>query len=148
MKYMLIMRSTKAAAAEGHDIDFDEILTSMGKYNESMMNAGVLLDGEGLADASEGAVVNFDTDDPIVSDGPYGEVHELFNGFWILDVPGKSDAIEWARRAPLGRGARIEVRRIHEEGDFEDYADNEYLQKEKAWRQEQASERLKRASSS
>jgi len=148
MKYMLIMRSTQAAIAEYDNTDFDEILTSMGKYNEAMMNAGVLLDGEGLSDATEGAVVNFDADPPIVTDGPYGEVHELFNGFWILDVRGKADAVEWARRAPLGRGARIEVRRIHEAGDFEEYADNEYLQKEKAWRQEQASERLKRASSS
>src|SRR5699024_11649605 len=83
MKYMLIMRSTPAAVAEHENTDFAEVLTAMGKYNEQMMNAGVMLDGEGLADAAEGAVVNFDTEDPVVTDGPYGEVHELFNGFWI-----------------------------------------------------------------
>jgi len=146
MKYMLIMRSTPAAVAEHENTDFAEVLTAMGKYNEQMMNAGVMLDGEGLADAAEGAVVNFDTEDPVVTDGPYGEVHELFNGFWILEVPNKAEAVEWARRAPLGRGARLEVRRIHEESDFDDYADHEYIQKEKGWRAEQVQRRAQAAS--
>jgi len=145
MKYMLIMRSTPAAVAEHENTDFAEVLTAMGKYNEQMMNAGVMLGGEGLSDADEGAVVNFDTEDPVVTDGPYGEVHELFNGFWILEVRSKAEAVEWARNAPLGKGARIEVRRINDESDFEEFADNEYIQKEKGWREELAERRAEAA---
>lgn len=136
-KYMLIMRDTAGATQPDSAADFEEIINAMGRYNEKMINAGVLLDGEGLSDASEGAVVNFDTEDPVVSDGPYGEIHELFNGFWMLEVPTKAEAIEWARNAPLGKGSRIEVRRVTDESDFADFSDNEYIEKEKGWRAEQ-----------
>ncbi|MBT0568534.1 hypothetical protein KIK15_17340 [Williamsia sp. CHRR-6] len=84
MKYMLIIRSTDEANAAGAEVDFDEIITAMGKYNESLVNAGVLLEAEGPTDASEGFVVEFTDEEPLVTDGPYGETHELFNGFWIL----------------------------------------------------------------
>ena len=144
-KYMLIMRSTAEAAAEFENVDFEEVINAMGRYNEKMINAGVMVDGEGLSDASEGAVVNFDTEDPVVTDGPYGEIHELFNGFWTLEVPTKAEAVEWARNAPLGKGARIEVRRINDESDFEEFADNEYIQKEKGWREELAERRAEAA---
>src|SRR5690625_7381077 len=99
MKSMLIMRSTAAAVEDYENTDFAEVLTAMGKYNEQMMNAGVMLDGEGLADAAEGAVVNFDTEDPVVTDGPYGEVHELLNGVWILEVTTKAEAVACERPA-------------------------------------------------
>ncbi|WP_437583658.1 YciI family protein [Paramicrobacterium sp. CJ85] len=139
MKYMLIMRTASdAAVADYEAMDFEEVINAMGRYNESMMKAGIMLAGEGLSDASEGFVVNFDTEQPIVTDGPYGEVHELFNGFWIIDVASKAEAAEWAKRCPLGPGSRLEVRRVHDESDFEEYADNEYIQKEKGWREEQA----------
>jgi hypothetical protein len=141
MKYMLIMRSTAEAAAEFANTDFEEVINAMGRYNEQMMQAGVMLDGAGLSDASEGAVVNYDDEVPVVTDGPYGEIHELFNGFWMLEVPSKADAIEWARRAPLGRGARMEIRRVTDESDFADFADNEFIQKEEGWRAEQAERR-------
>lgn len=138
-KYMLIMRSTADAAAEFENVDFEEVINAMGRYNEKMINAGVMVDGEGLSDASEGAVVNFDTEDPVVTDGPYGEIHELFNGYWTVEVPTKAEAIEWARNAPLGKGSRIEVRRVTDESDFADYEGNEYLEKEKGWREDLAS---------
>jgi hypothetical protein len=138
MKYMLIMRATAEAAEAFKDVDFEEVINAMGAYNESMMKAGVLLAGEGLSDPDEGFVVDFSADKPVVSDGPYGEVHELFNGFWILQVSSKEEAVEWASRAPLGPGAKLEVRRVNEEEDFADYADNEYIQKEVGWRQDQA----------
>ena len=137
-KYMLIMRSTADAAAEFENVDFEEVINAMGRYNEKMMNAGVLVAGEGLSDASEGAVVSFDTEDPVVTDGPYGEIHELFNGYWTVEVPTQAEAIEWARKAPLGKGSRIEVRRVTDESDFADFEGNEYLEKEKGWRAEQA----------
>ncbi|MAU81873.1 MAG: hypothetical protein CME34_08375 [Gordonia sp.] len=137
MKYMLIMRSTAEAEAAAADVDFTEIINAMGRYNEEMINAGVLLAGEGLTDASEGFVVSFSADeDPLVTDGPYGEIHELFNGFWILQVSSKEEAAQWAKKAPLGPGVKLEVRRVSDETDFEEYSDNEYVQKEKGWREE------------
>ncbi|MDF1477478.1 YciI family protein [Leifsonia sp. H3M29-4] len=136
MKYMLIMRVTDAALEASKDLDFEEIINAMGAYNESMIKAGVLIAGEGLADAKEGFVVDFAAEKPIITDGPYGETHELFNGFWILEVSSKEEAAEWASRAPLGPGAKLEVRRVTSESDFADFADNEYVQKEAGWREE------------
>lgn len=138
MKYMLIMRSTDEANAAAADIDFEEIINAMGAFNESMMEAGVLIGGEGLTDPAEGFVVEFTSETPIVTDGPYGETHELFNGFWILQVSTKEEAAEWAKRCPLGPGTKLEVRRVSDESDFEDFADNEYIQKEEGWREELA----------
>lgn len=134
-KYMLIMRGTDEGQAAYAEKDFSEIIAAMGRYNESMMNAGVLVAGEGLSDAAEGAVVDFTEETPVVSDGPYGETKELFNGFWILDVPTKEAAVEWARRAPLhGPGNKIEVRRVNGAEDFPQ--DDEWIQKEAVWREQ------------
>jgi hypothetical protein len=138
MKYMLIMRATDEALEASKKMDFEEIINAMGAYNESMMKAGVLLDGDGLTDAKEGFVVDFSAEKPIVTDGPYGETHELFNGFWIIEVSSKEEAAEWASRAPLGPGNKLEVRRVTDESDFADFADNEYVKKEVGWREEQA----------
>lgn len=80
----------------------------MGRYNESMMKASVLLAGEGLTYAAEGFAVDFDAEKPIVTDGPYGEIHELFNGFWIVQTASREEAAEWASRAPLGPGSKLE----------------------------------------
>ena len=138
-KYMLIMRATDEGQAAYEQTDFNEVIAAMGRFNESMMDAGVLTAGEGLSDASEGAVVDFSTDTPVVTDGPYGETKELFNGFWIIDVSTRDEAIEWAKRAPLsGPGTKLEVRRVTGEEDFPQ--DNEWLQKEKQWRKELGTE--------
>lgn len=134
MKYMLIMRTTDEALAASKGQDFEQIINAMGAYNESMINAGVLAGGDGLTAASDGFVVDFDSETPVVTDGPYGETHELFSGFWIIDVATKEEAAEWAVRAPLTTGSKLEVRRITGEEDFADFADNEYIQKEKEWR--------------
>lgn len=137
MKFMLIMRSTAEAKVAQKDLDFEAIINAMGAYNEAMITAGVLVAGEGLADDSANAfVVNFDNTPPVVSDGLYGDVHELFSGFWIIEVASKDEAIEWASRCPLGPGAKLEVRRVSDLSDFEDFADNEFLQKEQGWREE------------
>lgn len=135
-KYMFIMRDTGAAPEAPQDVDFEAIINAMGAYNESMIKAGVLAGGDGLTDAKEGFVVDFSADKPVVTDGPYGELHELFNGFWIVDVSSREEAAEWASRAPLSAGTKLEVRRITDASDFEAYADNEYVQKEKEWRKE------------
>ncbi|MFD4293658.1 YciI family protein [Rhodococcus sp. NPDC058505] len=134
MRYMLIMRATDEAIAASKDIPFEQIIEDMGRYNESMMKAGVLLGGEGLTEAEEGCVVDFSSDPPLVTDGPYGETKELFNGYWILDVASREEAVEWARRAPLGAGSKLEIRRVHGPEDFPQ--DNEWVQKEEGWREE------------
>ena len=139
MKHMLIMRATAEAIEASRQLDFNEILNAMGAYNESMIKAGVMVAGEGLAD-EPGYVVDFGGEPPIVSDGPYGEVHELFNGFWIIQTATADEALEWAKRCPLGPGSKLEVRRVHEDADFDAFADNEYVQKEKEWRAQLAGE--------
>ena len=128
---MLIMRVTEAAVEASKNVDFEQIINAMGAFNEAMIKAGVLLAGEGLSDASEGTVVEFTGDDPIITDGPYGEIHELFNGFWMLEVSSKEEAIEWARRAPLAAGQQLEIRRVTGAEDFPE--DNEWIQKEQEW---------------
>ena len=136
MKYMLIMRSNDAAKEAYEGMDFNEVITEMGQYNEQLINAGVLLAGDGLADDIEttGFVVDFSTTPPAITDGPYGETHELFNGFWILQVSTKEEAAEWASRCPLTPGSKLEVRRVTDESDFAAFADNEYIKKEAEWR--------------
>ncbi|WP_300269321.1 YciI family protein [Microbacterium sp.] len=136
MKFMLIMRATDEAVEAYNEVPFEQIIEAMGKYNESMMKAGVLAAGEGLTDAAEGFVVDFSGEEPLVTDGPYGETKELFNGFWIVEVSSREEAVEWAKRAPLGAGSFLEVRRVTEMDDFP--ADNEWIQKEAGWREEQA----------
>lgn len=136
MKYMLIMRASDEATAafENSDVDFDEILTSMGRFNQEMIDAGVLVAAEGLEDASESVVVDYSSQPPVVTDGPYGETKELFGGFWILDVASKQEAVEWAKRAPLaGPGMKSEIRRVPSIDEFPQ--DNVWIQKERAWRE-------------
>ena len=104
MKYMLIMRANDEAMEAFKDVDFDEMLNTMGRFNEELINAGVMVAGEGLDDPQDTIVVDYSTQPPVATDGPYGETKELFNGFWILDVASQEEAVEWAKRAPLGAG--------------------------------------------
>ena len=87
--------------------------------------------GAGLADPSEGAVVDFGGPEPTSTPGAYGSLRELFNGFWIVEVASQDEAIAWAKKAPLEAGSQIEVRRINGPEDFPE--DNEWIQKEKEW---------------
>ena len=133
-RYMLIMRSTPEAeiAMQEANIDFNEIIEAMGRFNEELIKAGVMLAGEGLTGPDEGFVVDFDADPPVVTDGPYTEAKELFNGFWILDVSSKEEAKQWARKVPLGKGVKLEVRRVAETEEFPQ--DNPWIEKEIQWR--------------
>ena len=131
-RYMLIMRSTPQADAAYENVDFNEIIESMGRYNESLIKAGVMLAGEGLTGPDEGFVVDFDSAPPVVTDGPYTEAKELFNGFWIIDVSSKEEAKQWAQKCPLGPGVRLEVRRVSETEEFP--GDNPWIEKEIQWR--------------
>jgi len=133
MKYMLIMRANDEALAAFADVDFDTMLETMGRFNDEMISAGVLVAAEGLDDAATGVVVDYSADPPLVTDGPYGETKELFGGFWILDVASQEEAVEWAKRAPLsGPGMKAEIRRVASIDEFPQ--DNEWVKKERAWR--------------
>ncbi len=134
MKYMLIMRANDEAHDAFKDVDFDEIIESMGRFNHEMISAGVLVAAEGLDDASQSVVVDYSSEPPVATDGPYGETKELFGGFWILDVASKEEAVEWAKRAPMsGPGMKSEIRRVASIDEFPQ--DNEWIQKERAWRE-------------
>ena len=133
MKYMLIMRASDEAFAAFQDVDFDQILESMGRFNNELISAGVLVAAEGLDDASLGVVVDYSSEPPVVTDGPYGETKELFGGYWILDVASKEEAVEWAKRAPgVGAGFKTEIRRVTSIDEFPQ--DNEWIRKEREWR--------------
>lgn len=132
-KYMLIFRSTDESKANFQDIDFEQMLETMGKFNDELIRAGVLVAAEGLDDPAEGIVVDFATETPVVTDGPYGETKELFGGYYILDVASKQEAVEWAKRMPYFQGTKIEIRRVPSIDEFPQ--DNEYVQRERAWRE-------------
>src|ERR1700753_646226 len=113
MRYMLLMQYDHTAVPAGPPPT--EVFEAMGRYNTALVDAGVLLAAEGLTPPSEGVRLTFDDpDDPIVTDGPYTEAKELVGGFWILDVSSKDEALQWARRAPLGGGVTLWVRRVSE----------------------------------
>ncbi|MET0783355.1 MAG: YciI family protein [Leifsonia flava] len=133
-KYMLIMRSSDEVASKFAEADFADLLDAMGKFNDELIRAGVLLAAEGLDDPSTGVVVDFTGESPVVSDGPYGETKELFNGFYILDVASQQEAVEWAKRAPYTEGTKTEIRRVPSIDEFPQ--DNVWIQKERAWREQ------------
>ncbi len=131
-RYMMIMRVDPAAAADFADVDFSEVIESMGRYNEELIKAGVMLAGEGLCEPEDGFVVDFGAEPPVVTDGPYTEAKELFNGFWIIETSSAEEAKQWARKCPLGPGVKLEVRRVSETEEFD--TDNPWIQKEIQWR--------------
>ncbi len=133
MKYMLVMSQDPAAAA-GWDPSPEEmaaIFEEMGAYNEQLINAGVMVAGEGLTPPEEGTRIEFDGDERTLTDGPYAEAKEVFMGYWILDCATKEEAVEWARQAPLRVGS-ITVRRIPSFDEFPQ--DLPAIQKEREWR--------------
>ena len=135
MKFMLIWRVTSDEAwGNLGEIDFDQMLETVGRFNEELIEAGVLIAAEGLAPAEEGVVVDFSSEPPVVTDGPYGETKELFNGFYLINVPTIQDAIEWAKRTPMtAAGFKTEIRRVTTVDEFPQ--DNEWIRKERAWRE-------------
>ena len=95
-----------------------EILTAMGKYNEELVKAGVMLAGEGLHPSSKGKRVKFNGGKSVVTDGPFAETKELVAGFWLWQVRSMDEAIEWLKRSPFDGGTEIEVRPIFDPEDF------------------------------
>ncbi|WP_431921070.1 YciI family protein [Micromonospora wenchangensis] len=132
-KYMLIMRNTDDSLAAMMKIPFEEMLETMGRFNDELIRAGVLVAAEGLEDPAQGVVVDYSGETPVVTDGPYGETKELFGGFYLLDVASKEEAVEWARRMPALPGSRCEVRRVPGIDEFPQ--DNEFIAREREWRE-------------
>lgn len=114
MRFMVMVKATPES--EGGAIPSAEELAEMGRYNDELIKAGVLLAGEGLLSSSEGARVKFTNGTPTVIDGPFTEAKELVAGFWLLDVKSKAEAIEWVKRIPdaSGRPSNVEIRQVFE----------------------------------
>ncbi len=118
MRFMVIVPAGKES--EAGVLPSKEILTAMGKFNEEMVKAGVMLAGEGLQPTSKGARIRFDPGKTTVTDGPFTESKELIAGFWLIQVRSKEEAVAWMKRAPFGGGTEIEIRQIFETEDFGD----------------------------
>ena len=95
-----------------------EAVQEMTRYNEELTKAGVLLALDGLHPSSEGARITFADGERVITDGPFAETKELIGGYWIIDVSSKEEAIEWAKRCPIGGDVKLELRRIFEMSDF------------------------------
>jgi hypothetical protein len=118
MRFMVFIKATKDS--EAGVLPSQELLTEMGKFNEELVKAGVMLAGEGLQPSSKGARVKFSGDKRTVIDGPFTETKELIAGFWLIEVKSKEEAIEWVKRVPnpTGEEGEIEIRQVFEAEDF------------------------------
>jgi hypothetical protein len=120
MRFMILLKANKTT--EAGVLPDEKLLTQMGKFNEELVKAGVMLAGEGLQPSSKGARVRFSGDKRTVVDGPFAETKELICGFWMWQCKSKEEAIEWVKRCPnpTGDEAEIEIRQVFEAEDFGD----------------------------
>ncbi len=116
MRFMLIM--FPGEQAEAGVLPDEKALTEMGKYNEELVKAGVLLAGEGLHPSSKGVRVTFAGGKPTVIDGPFTDAKEVIGGFWMIQVKSKEEAVEWVKRCPASGSEKIEIRQVFEPDDF------------------------------
>ncbi len=116
MRFMVLVKADKDS--EAGVLPSQELLAEMGKFNEELVKAGVLLAAEGLQASSKGARVKFSGGKRSVIDGPFAESKELIAGFWIWQVKSKDEAIEWLKRAPFDGGTEVEIRQVFEAEDF------------------------------
>ena len=120
MKFMILLKADKNTEAGA--LPDEKLLTAMGKYNDEMAKAGVLLAAEGLHPSSKGARVRLSEWKRTITDGPFPEANQLVAGFWMIQVKSKEEAIDWVKRCPnpLRSEAEIEIRQVHEVTDFGD----------------------------
>jgi hypothetical protein len=120
MRFMVMVKATKDS--EAGVLPNEQMLSEMGKYNEELVKAGVMLAGEGLQPSSKGARVRFSGTKRTVIDGPFTEAKELIAGFWLWEVKSKEEAIEWVKRCPnpMNIDSEIEIRQVFEADDFGD----------------------------
>ena len=141
MRFMILVKASKDS--EAGVLPSAELLAEMGKFNEQLVKAGVMVAGEGLQSSAKGARVRFSGRKRTVIDGPFAETKELIAGFWIFQVKSKEEAIEWVKRAPNpmpGTESEIEIRQIFEPEDFGDLAQQvpEVFEQEKQFREDAA----------
>jgi hypothetical protein len=115
MRFMVLVKADKES--ESGALPDEKILTAMGKFNEELVKAGVMLAMDGLRDSSKGARVKFSKGKKTVTDGPFAETKELVAGFWLWQVKSKEEAIEWLKRAPF-EDTEVEIRQVYETEDF------------------------------
>ena len=118
MRFMLMVKASEAS--EAGVLPSEELLAEMGRYNEELVRAGVLLAGEGLQPSSKGARIRFSGKQRTVVDGPFPETAELVAGFWLIQVKSRAEAIEWVKRCPnpMPGESEIEIRQVYEAEDF------------------------------
>ena len=118
MRFMVMVKADKNT--EAGQLPDEKMLAAMGKFNEELVKAGIMLAGEGLQASSKGARVHFSGDKRTVIDGPFAETKELIAGFWLWQVKSKDEAIEWVKRCPnpTGHESEIEIRQVFEAADF------------------------------
>ncbi len=116
MRFMVLVKANKDS--EAGVMPSKEMLAAMGRFNEELAAAGVMLAGEGLQASSKGARIRFGGDRPVVIDGPFAETKELVAGFWILQVASRQEAIDWISKAPFEAGDEVEIRQVFETEDF------------------------------
>ena len=116
MRFMVIVKANQDS--EAGVMPSEQLLTEMGKYNEELVKAGVMLAGEGLHPSSKGVRVRFEGKKRTVIDGPFSETKELVAGYWLWQVRSRDEAIEWLKRAPFDGGAEVELRQVFEMEDF------------------------------
>jgi len=116
MRFMVLVKASEES--EAGVMPSEEVLAEMGKYNEELVKAGVMLAGEGLHPTSKGKRIRFSGKERTVIDGPFAETKELLAGFWLLQAKSMDEALEWVKRAPFDGGTEIEIRPVFEEDDF------------------------------
>jgi hypothetical protein len=137
MKVMVIVKATKNS--EAGIMPSEKLLTDMGKYNEELVNAGIMLAGDGLHPSAKGKRIRFSGNKRTVVDGPFAETKELIAGYWIWQVRSMDEAVEWARRCPdpmPGEDAELEIRPLFEASDFGEEFTPELRAQEERLRQE------------
>ncbi len=116
MRFMVIVKASPES--EAGVLPRQEEMAEMGRYNEELVKAGVMLAGEGLHPSSKGARVRFEGGKRTVIDGPFAETKELIAGFWLLQARSREEVIEWVKRAPFDGGTELEIRQVFEDDDF------------------------------
>ena len=146
MRVMVLVKASKDS--EAGVLPSTEMLAEMGKFNEELTKAGIMLVGEGLHPSSKGVRVRFTNAGPEVIQGPFGATDELVAGFWLWRVRSMEEAIDWLKRAPFGGGAEIEIRPLFEAEDFGGQLTPELREQEERLRQqiEQREEKIRKAS--
>jgi hypothetical protein len=132
MRFIVIVKANEYS--EAGVLPGVDILNAMGKYNEELVKAGVMLAAEGLQPTSKGKRVKFSGANPTVIDGPFAETKELIAGFWLWQAKSMDEAIEWLKRGPFGGGVEIEIRPIYEIEDFGDAATPEIKERDQRLR--------------